>query len=103
NRYVRGAEEGLAIDALGDFKRFPAWMWRNADVLEFVGWLREHNDTRPQGSRKVGFYGLDLYSLHASMNAVIAYLDKVDPEAARRARTRYGCFDHFAEDTQLYG
>src|SRR2546426_4634567 len=59
NRYVRGASsDAEAIDALGDFKRFPTWMWRNADVLDLVGWLREHNDTR---SSKVGFYGVDLY------------------------------------------
>ena len=64
------------------FRRFPTWMWRNADVLDFVGWLRTHNDDAPAGRRKVGFYGLDLYSLHASMEAVLAYLDKVDPEAA---------------------
>src|SRR5438105_2683931 len=56
NRYVRGQEQGIAIDALQDFKRFPAWMWRNSDVLEFVGWLREHNDATPSGARKVGFY-----------------------------------------------
>ena len=60
-------------------------MWRNADVLDFVGWLRAHNDAAPRGQR-VGFYGLDLYSLHASMEAVLAYLDQVDPEARRGAR-----------------
>ena len=65
NRYVRGAgPDRDAVDALDDFKRFPHWMWRNADVLDFVGWLREHNDAH---DRKVGFYGLDLYSLHASV------------------------------------
>src|SRR6516164_6680236 len=87
NQYVRfeGDDED-AIDALSGFQRFPAWMWRNADVLDFVGWLRDHNDSVRPGRPKVGFYGLDLYSLHASMAAVIAYLDKVDPEAAQRAR-----------------
>ena len=87
NRYVRGrGDDAEAIDALAGFQRFPTWMWRNADVLDFVGWLRNHNDSLPRACRKVGFYGLDLYSLHASMAAVIAYLDKVDPEAAE-ART----------------
>ena len=101
NRYVRATSgDRDAIDALGDFKRFPAWMWRNADVLDFVGWLRDHNDA---ASRKVGFYGVDLYSLYTSMAAVIEYLDKVDPEAARRARYRYGCFEHAGEDPQSYG
>ncbi len=102
NQYVRfeGDDED-AIDALSGFQRFPAWMWRNADVLDFVGWLRNHNEHRH--SHRVGFYGLDLYSLHASIRAVLDFLDKVDPEAARRARSRYACFDNFGEDTQAYG
>src|SRR5205823_4843568 len=85
NRYVkaRAGADAEAIDALSDFKRFPAWMWRNADVLDFVGWMRAHNDERG-GDATVGFYGLDLYSLHASTSAVLRYLDKMDPDAARR-------------------
>jgi erythromycin esterase-like protein len=71
--------------------------------VEFVAWLREYNDALPEGTRKVGFYGLDLYSLHASARAVLDFLDKVDPEAARRARYHYACFEHFGEDTQAYG
>ena len=103
NRYVRGTgSDEEAIDALGDFGRFPTWMWRNADVLDFVGWLRAHNDTQPVDGR-AGFYGLDLYSLRASMQAVLAYLAKVDPDAARRARVRYGCFDQFGDEMQQYG
>lgn len=104
NRYVRGAStDGDAVEALGGFKRFPSWMWRNADVLDFVGWLRTHNDELPRGTTRVGFYGLDLYSLHTSIEAVLTYLEKVDPEAAARARTRYACFDHFGKDEQAYG
>ena len=87
----------------GSFKRFPTWMWRNTDVVEFIAWLREYNDALPKGRRKVGFYGLDLYSLHASARAVLDFLDKVDPEAAKRARYRYACFERFGEDTQAYG
>jgi erythromycin esterase-like protein len=104
NRYVRGAsDDAFAVEALGDFRRFPAWMWRNTDVVEFLEWLRAHNDALPPGSAKAGFYGLDLYSLHASMEAVLRYLEKVDPDAATRARARYSCFDHFGQDTQVYG
>ncbi|OLE50803.1 MAG: erythromycin esterase [Acidobacteria bacterium 13_1_20CM_3_53_8] len=104
NRYVRGVRnDAEAIDALSGFQRFPTWMWRNADVLDFIGWLRAHNDALSTDQKKVGFYGLDLYSLHASMGAVLNYLDKIDPEAARRARQRYSCFDHYGEDTQTYG
>jgi len=96
NQYVRfEGEDEDAIDALAGFQRFPAWMWRNADVLDFVGWLRNCNEHRH--SKRVGFYGLDLYSLHASIRAVLDFLDKVDPEAARRARYRYACFENFGE------
>jgi erythromycin esterase-like protein len=102
NQYVRfEGEDEDAIDALAGFERFPAWMWRNADVLDFVGWLRNHNEHRR--ANRVGFYGLDLYSLRASMAAVLDFLKKVDPEAAQRARHRYACFDNFGEDTQAYG
>jgi erythromycin esterase-like protein/predicted phosphoribosyltransferase len=103
NRYVRGtgADED-AVEALGDFGRFPTWMWRNADVLDFIGWLRDHNQAQ-SADRRAGFYGLDLYSLRASMQAVLAYLDKVDPASAARARVRYGCFDRFGADMQAYG
>jgi erythromycin esterase-like protein len=103
NRYVRGTgKDRDAIEALGDLERFPQWMWRNADVLDFVGWLREHNDACADDARKVGFYGLDLYSLHASMEAVIRYLRVVDPDAAHRAQARYACFDHFGGDVETY-
>ncbi|HYN88539.1 MAG TPA: erythromycin esterase family protein, partial [Ardenticatenaceae bacterium] len=98
NNYVRGRADGAtAIEALAGFTRFPSWMWRNADVLDFVGWLREHNDQLPASAPKVGFYGFDLYSLYSSIEAVLRYLDKVDPEAARRARYRYACLGHFGE------
>ena len=104
NRYVRGtSNDGDAVAALGGFKRFPAWMWRNADVLDFVGWLRSYNDDVSNSSDMVGFYGLDLYSLYGSIEAVLSYLDKVDPDAATRARDRYSCFEHFGENTQAYG
>ncbi|MDB5988593.1 MAG: hypothetical protein JWR16_3646, partial [Nevskia sp.] len=104
NRYVRGAsDDAFAIDALAGFKRFPTWMWRNTEVVEFLEWLRTHNEALSSDAGKTGFYGLDLYSLYASMEAVLRYLDQVDPEAAKRARARYACFDQFGEDTQTYG
>ena len=103
NRYVRGTgDDADAEEALRGFRRFPQWMWRNADVLDFVGWLRAHNEGLPSAAQ-VGFYGIDLYSLHASMEAVLNYLRDVDPEAARRAALRYGCFDRFGDDPQRYG
>src|SRR3989442_11155006 len=83
NRYVRGLDDdGSSEEALAGFKRFPAWMWRNTDVLDFVNWLRAHNEALPQPARKTGFYGLDLYSLRASIEAVIEYPRQGDPAAA---------------------
>ena len=106
NRYVRGqGEDATAEQALSGFQRFPNWMWRNTDVETFVEWLRGHNGRQDQdgGGRKVGFYGLDLYSMFTSIGEVLGYLDKVDPQAAKVARERYACFDHYQEDSQHYG
>lgn len=102
NRYVRwqGGDQS-ADEALSDFRRFPMWMWRNTVVQEFVDWLREHNRGLPP-NRQVGFYGLDMYSLYESAAAVVAYLEQVDPGAARLARQRYGCLEH-ASDERHYG
>jgi erythromycin esterase-like protein len=103
NRFVRGVPGADdATEALDGFVRFPQWMWRNADVLDFVGWLRAYNEAREERAR-VGFYGLDIYSLRASMAAVLDYLRVVDPAAARRAAARYACFDQFGPDPQTYG
>jgi erythromycin esterase-like protein len=103
NRWVRGhGADTSAEDALGDFSRFPRWMWRNRDVVRFLEWLSGHNRQRSL-REQVGFYGLDLYSLHRSIDAVLNYLRTVDPVAATRARRRYACFDVFGQDTQAYG
>jgi erythromycin esterase-like protein len=103
DRFVRGrGDDDEAVDALGDFRRFPAWMWRNADVLDLVGWLRAHNEPLPP-ERRVAFHGLDLYAMHAAMRAVIAWLATADADAAERARARYGCFEDFGEDPHEYG
>jgi erythromycin esterase-like protein len=104
NRHVKGTRiEGDAEAALEGFRRFPTWMWRNADVLDFVGWLRNHNDRLPRNQRRAGFYGLDLYSLGESMHAVIDYLDHEDSEAAARARARYECLQPYAGESSAYG
>jgi len=104
DRYVRGvSDDADATEALAGFKRFPTWMWRNTDVVEFVEWLRAHNDALPPGATKTSFYGLDLYSLRASMEAVLRYLEEVDPDAAAEASARYACFDHTGEDDEVYG
>jgi len=103
SRYAQAAtQDADANSALGGFERFPRWMWRNADVLAFIEWVKRENDSRAPEER-VGFFGLDLYSLRASMDAVVRYLATVDPDAEQRARARYGCFDHIVEDPQRYG
>jgi len=95
HRYVQGADEDPdARAALGDFRRFPLWMWRNSVIADLAERLRDLD-------AGAGFYGLDLYSLRESMDAVVSYLDEHDPEAAARARKRYACFDHY--DDHGYG
>jgi erythromycin esterase-like protein len=103
NRFVQSAGDALdAAGALDGFERFPTWMWRNTAVAAFVSWLRERNAAVAGPGGRAGFYGLDLYSLHASMRAVIAYLDQHDPVAARAARRSYACFEEFGHATDIY-
>jgi len=101
NRFVQGEGQDDATSALSDFERFPKWMWRNREVLSFVTWLQTHNASRPMVER-VGFYGLDLYSLYRSADAVIHTLENSDPEQAEIARQRYAALDHVREP-QTYG
>ncbi|MGK7312972.1 MAG: protein-L-isoaspartate(D-aspartate) O-methyltransferase [Candidatus Longimicrobiales bacterium M2_2A_002] len=88
------------------FQRFPQWMWANEEVMEFMHWLRRHNaDATPSDEPQdmVGFHGLDLYSMHTSIGAVLDYLDDVDPDAAAVARDRYACLMPWQNDPVLYG
>ena len=100
DRYVRHREPREGESKA--FERFPTWMWRNREVDGFIRWLRRHNHGRAY-EQMAGFFGLDLYNLQASMRAVIDFLDKEDPEAAKVARTRYGCLEPWADDPQRYG
>src|SRR5688500_7356475 len=100
DRYVRHLEpEQSEMEA---FARFPTWMWRNLEVLEFVDWLRARNETRARPAR-VEFRGLDVYSMSNSIAAVLAYLNRVDPEAAKEARRRYGCLTPWQDEPARYG
>lgn len=104
NRFVRRESDYKdGVEALSGFERFPAWMWRNADVLNFIGWLRDHNEHVFSLQQQVGFYGLDLYSLHKSIDEVIHYLDGKDPAEAHKARELYGCMNRYGRDPQHYG
>jgi erythromycin esterase-like protein len=100
DRYVRHRAKRAGEDRA--FERFPTWMWRNAEVDDFVRWLRDHNSQRPY-EQMTGFFGLDLYNLQASMRAVIDFLDKEDPGAAKIARRRYGCLEPWADHPATYG
>jgi erythromycin esterase-like protein len=102
HRFITGrSDDADALQALADFRRFPAWMWRNETMREFVDWLAQFNRARPVGER-VGLFGLDLYSLYGSIESVLQYLDRVDPHAGARARARYRCFEYFGDDPQGY-
>jgi erythromycin esterase-like protein len=103
NRFVKGyADAGAsAEEVLHAFDRWPTWMWANREVVALTEWLREHNQRRP-AEQQVGFYGLDVYSLWASMAEVVSYLEHLDPALARAARRAYSCFDPYHEDEQSY-
>src|ERR687886_313683 len=92
NRYVKGFPDSgeSARDVLHVFQRWPTWMWANEEVVDLAEWLRKHNEGLPE-ERKVGFYGLDVYSLWDSMRRVIDYLQRVDPEAVRAAWEAFRC------------
>ena len=85
------------------FSRFPTWMWRNQEVLDFIHWLRDFNLHECTAEDRVGFYGLDLYSLYTSIKCILDYLDRVDPAAANVARTRYSCLTPWQSDPASYG
>ena len=99
DQYVRNAEEPAA--RWKAFARFPAWMWRNREVAAFVDWLREWN-AQQQPRLRTAFYGLDLYSLYGSIERVLEYLERVDPQTARLARQRYGCLSPWEDDPAGY-
>jgi len=107
NRFVqngKGNKDSTAEEALGEFKRFPLWMWRNTVVRDFVDWLRTYNDKcHKPGEQKVGFFGMDLYSFYSSMETVINYLKMVSPEDAKAAIEAYSNFDRFQGEPSAYG
>ncbi|MFN3651173.1 MAG: erythromycin esterase family protein [Armatimonadota bacterium] len=103
NRYVKACHDSgnSAQEVLHAFDRWPTWMWANEEIVELAEWLRELNDELPEAQR-IGFYGLDVYSLWSSMAEVIQYLQEQSPDAVQRAREAYGCFDAFRGDVQEY-
>jgi protein-L-isoaspartate(D-aspartate) O-methyltransferase len=102
NRYVQALPDGRRPEEPA-FARFPTWMWRNHETWGFVEWLRDFNAQSREPAQHAGFYGLDLYSLFASIRSVLDYLERVDPPAARLARERYSCLTPWQSDPQAYG
>jgi len=103
NRYVKGyADAGNDIEeVLKNFDRWPTWMWGNWEIAALAEWMREYNSGLP-ADKKVGFYGLDVYSLWDSMKAMMHYLEKEDPQAATSVKRAIQCFEPFNEDEQKY-
>ena len=99
--YIRGHSE--LPSAISPFQRFPVWMWRNRAVRDFVDRLKTLNDRLPAMEDKVGFYGLDLYSLPSSMDAVVEILERHEPSALDEVRQRYGCLAPWIDDPVEYG
>ena len=101
DHHVRGLD--FPVREGPSFTRFPTWMWRNREVVELVAWLKSHNELVKDPQRRVGFHGLDLYSLYKSLDAVLQYLNDIDPKAAKIAGERYACLSPWERDPALYG
>jgi erythromycin esterase len=103
NRFVKGYKDaGNSIrDVLMNFDRWPTWMWANWEVAALAEWMREHNQTL-SAEKKVGFYGLDVYSLWDSMREMVTYLEKEDPQAAKSVQQAIQCFEPYEENEHLY-
>jgi erythromycin esterase-like protein len=102
HRYVTGMSKDTLDQAMGGYQHFPRWMWRNQTMRDFVQWLHDFNAEQLPAQR-VGIFGMDVYSLHLSMSAVLAYLADEDPELAKKVAMDYSCFDKFGDDAQTYG
>ncbi len=103
NRYVKERTDAgeSAREVLSAFERWPTWMWANEEIVALTEWLRRHNDKRPD-EEKVGFYGLDVYSLWESLYAILGYLKRVDSSALPAAWRALRCFEPYGEDVQEY-
>ena len=103
NRCVRLRPSAPASprEVLNAFDRWPTWMWANEEVVEFAGWLQAHNAQLPE-SERVGFYGLDVYSLWHSLRELHAYLAEHEPDHVEQAAAALRCFEPYGQDAQRY-
>ncbi|MGB3783732.1 MAG: erythromycin esterase family protein, partial [Priestia megaterium] len=105
NRYIKGytTQYANAEDVLRSFSRWPSWMWANQEINDLIEWLRDYNNNLPAHQPKVGFYGLDVYSLWESMEAIIEYLENNHAPDAKKAKKAFECFEPFHREAQMYG
>ncbi|MUP46254.1 erythromycin esterase family protein [Gramella sp. BOM4] len=96
NKWIKNGDDQEIQSVLEEFKRWPTWMWANWEIAAFANWLKSHNQECP-ASEKVGFYGLDVYSLWESMELIVSYLEKEDPDTAELARKAMMCFQPYKE------
>ncbi|RNI28779.1 erythromycin esterase family protein [Rufibacter latericius] len=101
NQYIQGQGSGTGQQAVASFQRWPTWMWANQEVATFSDWLREHNQTLTQ-NQKVGFYGMDVYSLWESLDEIRTYMETADPAIAQLTRDAQTCLAPYNRDEQLY-
>lgn len=103
NRYIKQdfSEDKKAEDLLKTFDRWPTWMWANWEIAALAEWMQLHNQSLPQ-NKKIGFYGLDVYSLWESLDAIMKYLEKTDPAALEKATETFQCFEPYKEDGTSY-
>lgn len=105
NRYIKGIENSGSLSAyevLHEFSRWPTWMWANMEMVDLIEWLRLYNKGVENPNKKVGFYGLDVYSLWESLDAVMQYLQKNYPDAMKAAIEAYRCFEPYGRDIEEY-
>src|SRR3954451_18149504 len=102
NRYVQGElGDTTAEEVLEAYDRWPTWMWANWEVVALAEWWRQYNEGRSVRER-VGFYGLDVYSLWESLYEVIGYLERFHPDALPAAYRAFRCFEPYSEDPQEF-
>jgi erythromycin esterase-like protein len=98
NRYAKfGSDEQDIQHVLHDFNRWPTWMWANWEMVAIGGWLKKFNLHRNKRD-KIGFYGLDVYSLYESLGEILKYLSRVDSTAYSIALEAVRCFEPYRGD-----
>jgi erythromycin esterase-like protein len=103
NRYIKGIDHSMkdVRTVLEAFNRWPSWMWANQEILDLLEWLKEYNLQNIR-TEKIGFYGLDVYSLWESMDEIIRYLEKTNASLLVEAKKVFACFEPFDRNHESY-